>query len=85
MIHNTKQLLLGWNDAAWNQYVSYLYIDKKYIRKINRLIKSIQRDGHRKGIGNPEPLKKVINPKGVETWSRRITRGYRLVYVVKKI
>ncbi|MBQ3800219.1 MAG: Txe/YoeB family addiction module toxin, partial [Treponema sp.] len=50
--------------------------DKKTLRKINDLLKAIDRDGF-SGIGKPEPL------KGREgCWSRRIDDKNRLVYKV---
>ena len=41
---------------AWEDYTSWLLIDKKMLKKINDLIKDIQRNPH-SGIGKPEPLK----------------------------
>ena len=46
-------------------------------RKINELIKDIQRNPH-SGIGKPEPLKYDL----AGLWSRRIDREHRLVYQV---
>ncbi|MGL5876121.1 MAG: Txe/YoeB family addiction module toxin [Xenococcaceae cyanobacterium] len=53
--------------------------DKKTLRRINTLIKDIQRNPF-EGIGDPEPLK--YNWSGF--WSRRITKEHRLVYAVEK-
>jgi len=47
------------------------------LRKINELIKDIQRNPH-SGIGKPEPLKYDL----AGLWSRRIDREHRLVYAV---
>jgi len=41
---------------AWEDYTSWLNEDKKMLRKINDLIKDIQRDPFN-GKGKPEPLK----------------------------
>jgi len=60
---------------AWEDYLTWQAEDKKILRKINELIKEIQRNPH-DGIGKPEPLK--FNLKGL--WSRRIDREHRLVY-----
>ena len=49
--------------------------DKKTLKKINELIKDIQRNGLMNGIGKPEPLK---HKKG---YSRRIDDKNRLVYI----
>lgn len=67
-----------WSDGAWEDYLFWQEQDKKILKRINELIKSIQRDAF-KGIGEPEPLKH--NWKGY--WSRRITREHRLVYKVQ--
>lgn len=49
--------------------------DKKTLKRINGLIKDIQRDTFA-GIGKPEPLKE--NLAGL--WSRRIDDTNRIVY-----
>ena len=60
--------------TAWQQYTDWQKEDKKIVKRINELIKSIDRDGLLEGIGKPEPLKyrKVC--------SRRITDEHRLTY-----
>lgn len=62
---------------AWEDYTSWLNEDKKMLKKINELIKDIQRNPH-SGIGKPEPLKYDL----ARLWSRRIDREHRLVYQV---
>ncbi len=62
---------------AWEDYTSWLQIDKKMLKKINDLIKVIQRNPH-SGIGKPEPLKYDL----AGYWSRRIDQEHRLVYQV---
>ena len=52
---------------------------KKLLKKINTLIKDIQRNPFA-GIGKPEPLK--ANLSGY--WSRRINSEHRLVYQIMK-
>ena len=55
----------------------YLYwqsIDKKMIKKINELVKDIERNGLLEGTGHPEPLKHR------KALSRRIDRENRLIY-----
>ena len=47
---------LLWEDRAWNDYLRWQAQDKKTLRKINGLIKDIQRSTF-EGIGKPEPLK----------------------------
>ena len=62
---------------AWNDYTSWLKQDKRMLKKINDLIKDIQRNPH-SGIGKPEPLKYDL----AGYWSRRIDHEHRLVYQV---
>ena len=64
---------------AWEDYASWLNEDKNMLRKINELIKDIQRNPH-SGIGKPEPLKYDL----AGLWSRRIDREHKLVYAVSK-
>jgi toxin YoeB len=63
-----------WSDRGWDDYLYWQAEDKKTIKKINSLVKDIERNGVAKGIGKPEPLK---YRKG---WSRRIDQENRLVY-----
>jgi len=46
----------NWADAAWEDYTYWQTQDKKTLRRINELLKDIDRNGY-KGIGHPEPLK----------------------------
>jgi len=62
---------------SWEDYLSWQTEDKKILKKINELIKDIQRTPYT-GIGKPEPLK--FDLSGL--WSRRIDREHRLVYQV---
>ena len=45
-----------WSDEAWDDYLYWQTQDKKTLKKINSLIKDIERNGTQ-GIGNSEPLK----------------------------
>ena len=60
---------------AWEDYVSWQSEDKKMLKKINEIIKDIQRTPY-EGLGKPEPLKYDL----AGLWSRRIDREHRLVY-----
>ena len=60
--------------TAWEQYTEWQREDKKIVKRINELIKSIDREGLAQGIGKPEPLKYR------KVWSRRITDVHRLTY-----
>jgi len=64
-------------DQAWEDYLHWQHNDKKILKRINLLIKDINRVPF-KGLGEPEPLK--YNWSGY--WSRRITLEHRLVYKV---
>ena len=66
--------ILLFNSKGFNDYKSWQQ-DKKNLKRINELIRSIQRDGPLQGIGKPEVLK---NKKGV--YSRRIDEKNRLEY-----
>ncbi len=46
-----------WSDLAWDEYLQWQMLDKKTLKKINALIKDIERNGLSEGIGKPEPLK----------------------------
>ena len=60
--------------TAWEQYTEWIRTDRKIIKRINDLIKSIERDGLLTGIGKPEPLKHR------KACSRRITDEHLLIY-----
>ena len=62
---------------SWEDYISWQAEDKKMLKKINELIKDIQRSPC-EGLGKPEPLKYDL----AGLWSRRIDREHRLVYQV---
>ena len=66
-----------WDERAWEDYLYWLEQDKKTLRRINKLITDIERNGY-DGIRNPEPL--IGNYSGY--WSRRIDEKNRLVYRV---
>ena len=68
-----------WEDRAWDEYIYWQTQDKKTLKKINALIKDIQRNAF-KGLGKPEPLKG--NLSGL--WSRRIDDINRIVYFEEK-
>ena len=49
-----------WTDRAWDEYLSWQEQDKKTLRKLNKLIKNIERSPY-DGIGKPEPLKHELS------------------------
>lgn len=69
---------LLWEERAWSEYCFWQTQDKKTLKKINELIKDIQRNSF-EGIGKPEPLKGNFSG----WWSRRINDCDRLVYKEK--
>lgn len=46
----------SWSDEAWNDYLYWQTQDKKTLKKINALIKDIERNGTQ-GLGKSEPLR----------------------------
>ena len=70
-------MLLKFTEDAWADYCYWQTQDKKMLKRINKLIKDIQRDPFT-GIGKPEPLK--YDYQGV--WSRRIDAENRLIYMM---
>jgi toxin YoeB len=65
-----------WSDDAWEDYLYWQVEDKKTIRRINQLIKDIERNGCTEGIGKPERLTGDLQGE----FSRRINDKDRLVY-----
>ncbi len=65
-------------EQTWEDYLYWQKSDKKLLKRINALIKEIQRDPF-EGIGKPEPLKHALSGY----WSRRINDEHRIVYKVK--
>jgi toxin YoeB len=66
---------LTFSTRAWEEYLYWQSTDKKILKRINLLIKDIQRNPH-EGIGKPEPLKHGLSGY----WSRRINDEHRIVY-----
>lgn len=66
---------LSFTELAWEQYLYWQVQDKKTLKRINMLLKDIQRNAF-EGIGLPEPLKNDLSGY----WSRRIDEKNRLVY-----
>ena len=66
-----------WFDEAWADYVWWQAQDKKILKRINNLLKDIERDNFN-GVGKPEPLRGDLSG----FWSRRIDEANRLVYRV---
>jgi toxin YoeB len=70
----TASMRVTFTETALEQYIDWQSEDKKTIKRINMLIKDIQRNGFMAGIGKPEPL------KGRKEISRKIDDANRLLY-----
>jgi toxin YoeB len=70
-------MALTFDDDAWDDYLYWQQNDKARLKRINALIRDIQRSPF-EGIGKPEPLKHQFSG----FWSRRIDDEHRLVYQV---
>lgn len=66
-----------WYDDAWDDYLYWQKNDKQKLKKINELIRDIERGGI--GLGKPEFLKDDL----VGFCSRRIDAVNRLVYRIR--
>ncbi len=66
--------IISFTDSALDEYNKLAITDKRSLKKVYSLIKSIQRDGALNGEGKPEAL------KGRKEYSRRIDEKNRLIY-----
>lgn len=66
-----------WEERAWVDYLYWQKQDRKTLKRINELVKDMQRDAFH-GIGKPEPLRGTLSGY----WSRRIDDTNRIVYDV---
>lgn len=64
---------------GWEDYLYWQSTDRAMLKRINLLIKEIQREPF-SGIGKPEPLKHQLSG----FWSRRIDAQHRLVYAFEQ-
>ena len=64
-----------WQDEAWEDYLYWQNQDKKTLKRINKLLQDIERNGYN-GIGKPEPLKHDL----CGYWSVQIDEKNRLVF-----
>jgi toxin YoeB len=72
-------MIKAWSDKGWEDYLYWQTQDKKTLRRINELLKDIERDPF-SGKGRPEPLKYELQGY----WSREINSTDRLVYRVNE-
>ena len=69
---------IEFHEIAWTDYLDWQQTNKATLKRINLLIKDIQRSPF-EGIGKPERLRHDLSG----FWSRRIDEANRLVYVVE--
>jgi len=65
-------------EGARQDYIYWQAVDKTILKKINALLKEIERIPY-EGTGKPEPLKYDFSG----WWSRRINLEHRLIYKVE--
>lgn len=65
-----------WSGRSWEEYITWQSEDRKTLRRINELIKDIERNGCMQGIGKPERLSNNLSG----WYSRRIDEKNRLIY-----
>lgn len=66
-----------WHDKAWEEYLYWQTQDKKTLKKINRLLTDIDRNGYN-CAGKLEPLKNNLSGY----WSVRIDEQNRIVFKI---
>ncbi len=66
---------IAFSEQAWQEYLYWQLQDKKTLKRVNQLLKDIERN-HFEGLGKPEALKGNLSG----FWSRRIDDGNRLIY-----
>ena len=67
-----------WQDEAWSDYLYWQTQDRKTLRRINKLLQDIERNGYN-GIGKPEPLQGELSG----FWSVRIDEKNRIVFRIE--
>jgi toxin YoeB len=70
--------MIKFASRGWEDYLYWQTADRSVLKRINQLIRDIQRDPF-SGIGKPEPLKHHLSG----FWSRRIDDRHRLVYAME--
>ena len=64
-----------WQESAWEEYLYWQFQDKKTLKRINKLLMDINRNGYQ-CIGKPEALKGALSGY----WSVRIDEKNRIVF-----
>jgi len=68
-----------WYDEAWEDYLYWQTQDRKTLRRINKLLEDIERNGLN-CIGKPEPLKGELSGY----WSVEIDPKNRIVFCIEE-
>ena len=68
-----------WQESAWEEYLYWQLQDKKTLKRINKVLMDINRNGYQ-CIGKPEPLKGDLSGY----WSVRIDEKIELYFVSRK-
>jgi toxin YoeB len=71
-------MIKAWHDTAWDDYLYWQTQDRKTVKRINKLLQDIERNGYN-GIGKPEPLKHEL----AGFWSVRIDDKNRIVFRIE--
>ena len=71
-------MIKSFTENCWIDYIYWETEDRKTLKRINKLIEDIDRNGN-EGIGKPEPL----SGKLAGYWSRRINVKDRLIYAIE--
>ena len=71
-------MLKLWTDRAWEDYLYWQTQDRKTLRRVNELIRDIERNPYN-GTGQPEALRGNLSGQ----WSRCIDKFNRLVYRIQ--
>ena len=69
---------VNFKEDAWSEYLYWQKQDKKTLKRINDIIKDLERNGN-KGIGKAEMLKGNLSGY----WSRRIDEKNRIIYTIE--
>ena len=72
-------MIKSWDDDAWEDYIYWQTQDRKTLKKINKLLRDIERNGY-DGTGKPEPLKNDLQGY----WSVEIDKKNRIVFRIKE-
>ena len=67
------------SERAWDDYLYWQTQDRKTLKRINLLLKDIERNGFG-GLGKAEPLRGDLSG----FWSRRIDDTNRIVYAIRE-